>query len=282
MIIDSHIHVFSQAVSSYRDRYMNDKEFCLLYNNQKSKIITVKEAKQYAYEVGICQLWSMGFCWNDEIMCSKENDTVISEINNDTLFIPFFSVSSNVDRYVKNKIHRAAENGFKGIGEIVFYNKGLDYKKRRYLRLIFEAAQEENLPVCLHMTEPLGHQYPGKTPTDAAEVYSLINEFPGLKVILAHMGGGIFVYELMPEVKEAFKNVYYDTAAVPYLYDPQIYVRAKEIIGIEKILFGSDYPLLSLDRYEKSIRSSLSNEEAEAILGMNAERFLAQQRNNQG
>lgn len=274
MIIDSHIHVFSRNVVSYREKYLKDKEFGLLYCSPKATIVTVNDAKHYAETNCINSLWSMGFCWNDARICDQENEAVLAEIDNDLLFVPFFSVSSTVDKFVKKRIRRASENGFKGIGEIAFYRKGLDAKKDKYLRSIFEAAQEELLPVCLHVTEPLGHQYPGKTPTDLTEIYSLIRDFPGLKIILAHMGGGLFVYELMPEVKEAFRNVWYDTAAVPFLYDQDVYPRAKEIVGIEKILFGSDYPLLSIDRYENPIRSHFSEDDAELVLGKNAELFF--------
>ena len=49
----------------------------------------------------------------------------------------------------------------------------------------------------------------------------------------------------MEEVKEISKNVYYDTAASSFLYNPKIFELAIEIVGSEKIIFGSDFPILN-------------------------------------
>ncbi|PJB50656.1 MAG: hypothetical protein CO103_01855, partial [Chloroflexi bacterium CG_4_9_14_3_um_filter_45_9] len=48
-----------------------------------------------------------------------------------------------------------------------------------------------------------------------------------------------------------------------------------DIIGSDKILFGSDYPLISQDRIISQIQSSeLSEEDKSNILGANAQRLL--------
>jgi hypothetical protein len=48
------------------------------------------------------------------------------------------------------------------------------------------------------------------------------------------------------------------------------------IIGFEKILFGSDYPLLSPERYVEEIASvGLSPEAVEKIMGENAAQLLS-------
>jgi predicted TIM-barrel fold metal-dependent hydrolase len=79
----------------------------------------------------------------------------------------------------------------------------------------------------------------------------------------------------MPEVKKALGNVYFDTAASPYLYHPQIYQQVVQILGPEHILFGSDYPLLRQSRLLDEIRSlELSQESQESVLSGNAIRLL--------
>jgi hypothetical protein len=128
------------------------------------------------------------------------------------------------------------------------------------------------MPVLIHTNEPVGHTYPGKTPNTLIQIYNLIKAFPEDKIVLAHWGGGIFFFNLLKkEVKERMKNVYFDTAASPFLYDLQIYRQAKDIIGADKILFGSDFPLLKPERYFKEIKSAgLDNDDVQKILGMNA------------
>jgi predicted TIM-barrel fold metal-dependent hydrolase len=69
--------------------------------------------------------------------------------------------------------------------------------------------------------------------------------------------------------------VYYDTAATPFLYDGRIYDVAKALGLCGRVLFGSDFPLLSRPRYFDALdKSVLSMEEKKAILGENIEKML--------
>ena len=104
----------------------------------------------------------------------------------------------------------------------------------------------------------------------------LIKYFPDLNLILAHWGGGLFFFNLLKkEFSAALKNVYFDTAASPYLYRQEIYRLAAEIIGPEKILFGSDYPLLPPSRYLKEMAAGgLSPEHQELMTSQNALKII--------
>jgi predicted TIM-barrel fold metal-dependent hydrolase len=98
---------------------------------------------------------------------------------------------------------------------------------------------------------------------------------PELKIILAHWGGGILFYETMKEIKASFRNVYYDIAVTPYIYDERIYRAAKALDLCEKIIFGSDFPILPPSRYIKGLdNSGLSEYDKNLILGLNAQRLL--------
>ena len=127
----------------------------------------------------------------------------------------------------------------------------------------------------IHVNEPVGHSYPGKTSLSLSRIDSFIERNPNLVIILAHWGGGLCFYEAMPEIREKYKNVYYDTAAMPFLYAPSIF-KAAAALGLgKKILFGSDFPLLRISRYAQALGSSgLGAEEQELILGGNARRLL--------
>jgi hypothetical protein len=122
----------------------------------------------------------------------------------------------------------------------------------------------------------VGHNYPGKTPNTLAQIYRLVERFPENTIVLAHWGGGLFFFNLLKkEVKDRLKNVYFDTAASPFLYHPTIYRIAIEVVGVEKILFGSDYPLIEPQRYFEELDSlGLSREQRARICGLNAERLL--------
>jgi hypothetical protein len=85
----------------------------------------------------------------------------------------------------------------------------------------------------------------------------------------------LFYHLLKREVKELFQNIAVDTAASPFLYDPAIYDHAVGILGADKILFGSDFPLLSPAKYfAEMAKSALTTDQIASICGRNAEKVL--------
>jgi predicted TIM-barrel fold metal-dependent hydrolase len=172
---------------------------------------------------------------------------------------------------------RCLEAGLSGVGELAFYDSDFASKDFPALSEVMAACLHFDVPLLVHTNEPVGHAYPGKTPMTLARLYNFIKRHPSNRIILAHWGGGLFFYGLMKkEVRQALENVWFDTAASPYLYVPVIYKVAGEIMGFEKILFGSDYPLLNPKRYREEIASvGLPKEAVNKIMGENAARLLS-------
>ena len=127
----------------------------------------------------------------------------------------------------------------------------------------------------LHCSEPAGHMYPGKGTATPDLIYPFLEANPALVTICAHWGGGLPFYTLMPEVKKALKNVFFDTSASSLLYDKQVYSTAINLIGADKILYGSDFPLVEQGSSLKEIASLKLPPQAEKqILGGNAAKLL--------
>jgi hypothetical protein len=166
--------------------------------------------------------------------------------------------------------------GLSGIGELAFYQAGIDDSALKQLEPVMEMCLQRDLPVLFHTNEPVGHAYHGKTPITLSQIYNLIQRFADNNIILAHWGGGLFFYALMKkEVKDSLKNVYFDTAASPYLYDAEVYQLAAKLVGIDKILFGSDYPLLAPEKYFSEMQQSgLAQTQIDKICGLNAKRLF--------
>jgi len=135
-------------------------------------------------------------------------------------------------------------------------------------------AREAGVSILIHVNEQIGHLYPGKGDVGAEEAYRFSVKHPDVTVIFAHLGGGLPFYASMPEVL-ALENTYYDTAAQPYLFKPQVY-RSLSALGMSgKILLGSDYPLVSCARYIKDIgKAGLPTAEVQGILSENALRVF--------
>ena len=49
----------------------------------------------------------------------------------------------------------------------------------------------------------------------------------------AHWGGGLPFYALMPEVEDSLSNVYFDSAASPFLYDASVFPTVAGLVGRE-------------------------------------------------
>jgi predicted TIM-barrel fold metal-dependent hydrolase len=128
----------------------------------------------------------------------------------------------------------------------------------------------------IHATDRAGSDYPGRSLTPLAAFHDVIKAFPETTWILAHWGGRLPFYGLLKkEAPETFRNVYFDTAASPFIYRPVIYRVVAEMVGPEKIIFGSDYPLLPPSRYLKDMaEGGVPEDWQELILGKNLARLL--------
>jgi predicted TIM-barrel fold metal-dependent hydrolase len=138
-----------------------------------------------------------------------------------------------------------------------------------------EVVREHELIVTTHSSEPVGHTYQGKGDTRPETLWRFITQYPDVTIVCAHWGGGLPFYALMPEVAEALKNVYFDTAASPFLYDAGVFEVVAGLVGAQKILLGSDYPLLKASRLTRQVQESgLPDADRSAIMGRNGARLL--------
>lgn len=277
MIVDFHTHIFPQAVVRDRERFFEtEPDFALLYRDSGSKLADIEDLIDSMDESGIDLSVVCGFPWKSPELFRRHNDCITEAVVKYPKRIKGFGSFDVENALVEKETERCLRNGLSGIGELAFYRSGIDAERRKRLEPVMEICGAGNLPVLIHTNETIGDKYPGKSPVTLKQIYDLALAFPDNKIVLAHWGGGIFFYCLMKRtVKRALANVYYDTAASPYLYDPQVYRTAIDLAGIDKILFSSDYPLLSPNRYFAELRSAgLDPSQIDAICGENAIKIL--------
>jgi hypothetical protein len=174
------------------------------------------------------------------------------------------------------ELRRARDEGLIGLGELSPHSQGFSVDDPVFGELL-SLAGEWRMPVNVHATDPQSRPYPGRIETPAADLLKLATAFPGTAFIFAHWGG------MLPLTDARFaklKNVYYDTAASPLMYDASVWSRVLPVLGAERVLFGSDYPLNLYPRV--SVEAEMAKFLAEAraggagadILGGNAARLL--------
>ena len=277
MIIDFHTHVMSPGIREKRNEYaQRDSCFADLYSQPKAKIATAEEVIASMDECGVDKSVILNLGWVTHELCVETNDYILDAIARyPQRLIGFVAIQPLAGDKAIAEIERCARNGAKGIGEMRPDVQGFDLDDNATMRPLVEAVVEKDLIFLTHTSEPVGHQYFGKGDVTPQIIYPFILRYPELKLVCAHWGGGLPFYALMPEVAQAFGNTFFDTAATPYLYRPQIFKQVAEIIGSEKILFGSDYPLLSPKRIIDQIDSvELEQADRARIIGGNAERLL--------
>jgi predicted TIM-barrel fold metal-dependent hydrolase len=167
--------------------------------------------------------------------------------------------------------------GVRGLGELAVYSAGGNMDRIiDNFNQIAAQCREKDIALLVHANEPVGHQYPGKAPQGLDFYYALAKAAAGATLIFAHWGGGLLFFELLKKQAPAeFADIFYDTAASPYVYKSDIYRAAALAVGPGKILFGSDYPLLSPKRYFAEMsRSGLAQPDIDSICGENAARIF--------
>lgn len=277
MIIDFHTHIMPPHIIQNRAEYARtDKGFADIFSDSKAKLVTAEEliSSMDKNEVDVSVVLNYG--WSAESLCVEVNDYILESIvRYPKRLVGFCSVAPIEGEKAIRELERCVKGGVKGIGELRLDTQLPPDGWSEIMKPMSDFAIKNNLVMLVHSSEPVGHQYSGKGKVTSDMLYTLASTYPDLKLVCAHWGGGLPFYALMPEVKTALKNVYFDTAASPFLYSSQIYTGVAQIVGGDKILFGSDYPLISPGRYFKEIEGiKLPAATKEKILGGNAQKLL--------
>lgn len=277
MIIDAHTHIFPPDVIERRELFAKrDASFEYIYGDPGARMVTFEELVTEMDEAGVDMAIVCGFPWKSIDMCRNHNDYMIEAVRAypDKL-VGLATVNPVAGETSDKELERCFSEGLKGVGEISADAQGFRLDDTSTAGRIVEAVSDAGLFMLLHCNEDVGHSYRGKTPTTPLAVYSFLEKFPDVSTVLAHWGGGLFFYELMPEVAKVSSSVYYDTAASPFLYNPQVYRIAVEIIGPGRILFATDFPLLRMSRHIDELESAgLPPDAMSAIMANNAKGLL--------
>jgi len=279
VIIDFHTHIFPSWLREGRGEYIKrDPCFSLLYSQPKARIATAEELLASMDEAGIGLSVVLNVGWVSHELCVKTNDYILDSVSRyPTRLVGFCAIQPRAGDAAIAELERCAKAGAKGIGELRSDIQDFELTDEAKMKPLVDAAIKHDLIFLTHSSEPLGHKYPGKGSITPDILYSLIMAFPNLRLVCAHWGGGLPFYALMPEVAKALTNIFFDTAATVFLYKSEIFKQVSHIIGSDKILFGSDYPLMHQNRVLAQVQSSQIPEEDKAkILGANAQNLLWQ------
>ena len=196
------------------------------------------------------------------------------------LFIPFFNPpeKSSAGDNIQDIIDRAIkEDGYRGLKIMASFRK--KYLNDRILYPAWEVAEKSQIPVLFHT----GYPPPGTMKqvlkySNPINLEEIIRSFPELKLIIAHMGYPFVDIALSLAVQ--YPNIYLDISNLTYMIPnrlKEILLQANEIIGMNRILFGSDAftpEMLEITTNYFNNCDFLVKDEIDKIMGLNAKKLL--------
>jgi uncharacterized protein len=278
-IVDAHVHIFPPEMIRERESFLSkDAWFGTLYRSTRARMVSAEDVVSQMDRDGIETSVVFGFAFKDQDLCRHANDYVVDSVRrHPERLVGLACVSPEAPDAVA-ELERCLNSGLRGCGELMPDGQGFAIGeggatesgvagsgRQSGFAAVVGCLEERGLPLLIHANEPVGHDYAGKGRFTPRACFDLARAYPSLTIVFAHMGGGLFLYELMPEVRQVLTRVYYDTSAVPYLYDPKVYEAAIACAGEQKLIFGSDYPLLPPGRYLAGLGSLSSGARASAL-----------------
>ena len=196
----------------------------------------------------------------------KNNDFLLDFAEREPRFIPFasfFPFCSVLD--ASHELERVKARGAKGIKMHPDFQRY--YLDDPHAVEIYRVCAELGLPVLFHVGDK---RYDYSSPLRTRRV---AEKLPELKIIAAHMCG----YSVWDEAEKYLigTDVYTETSDALDNMEPERLVDMIRRHGVDKVMFGSDYPIISPeDEYERTSRIPLTEEEKRKVFTENAEKLF--------
>ena len=229
---------------------------------------------------GVSRAVLLGWYWEQPQTCVWQNrfyaDCVRAHPDRLTAFATLHPAAGEKETLAE--IRRAHDDGLIGLGELSPHSQVFSIDDPVFAAVL-NLAGELRLPVNLHVTDPASRPYVGRIETPLTDFVTLARAFPATNFILAHWGGMLAIAD-PAMTAAALPNVFYDTAASPLLYDAGVWQRALPVLGLDRVLFGSDFPLNLYPKLDQEpglvrfVNEARTAEVGAEVLGATAKRLL--------
>lgn len=269
--VDAHTHLFPPSQAARRAELADrDPTFAEMYRDPRAKLADAPALLVALRRAGIDRAVIAGFAFRAAADLAEQAEYLLAAAaEHPATLAPLPCINPALPGW-ERQAERLLAAGARGFGELRPHNQGWDPLGPEAERIAHLAA-DAGAVLLWHVSEPVGHAYPGKrggiTPIELCQLAARV---PNARMVAAHLGGGLSFYLQMPEVRAAIGNVYFDTAAVSLLYDEGSVARLVALAGPGRVLFGSDFPLLAPRRQLDRIIAELPPGAAPGVCGGNA------------
>jgi predicted TIM-barrel fold metal-dependent hydrolase len=272
-VIDAHVHVLPDRVRANLAQICEaDPWFGACHAGPRAAVASAEDLVAAMDAAGVDRAVCFTWPFADPALCAEGNDYLAAAVARLPDRLVGFGCVQPDDPGAAREVARCARLGLRGVGELNADAQGWSLEDDAVLAPLVASSAAVDFPWTLHCSEPVGHLYPGKGTATPDRIAALAERYGDLRIIGAHLGGGLPFYAHMPEIRALCRtNLWFDTAAVPLLYDHSAYRTVIDLVGADRLLFGSDHPLLRAPRYLAALDSlQLGDDERAAILGGNA------------
>ena len=176
-------------------------------------------------------------------------------------YIPGIHVHGDYPEESCRMLRDFSQAGVRWIGELVNYCMPTGLYNSPGMMKIWAVAEELGMIANLHVNEP-----------ELPHLEQIVRTFPRLNVVLAHPGDGASYIQRRDLVKK-YSNLYLDISGTG-LFRWGMLRNAVDILGPEKVLYGSDFPVCSSGmNLHGALSEHLSEEEFKLVLAGNFRRL---------
>ena len=263
-IFDIHTHTYPEAISEKAVKALN-----AFYEFVSEGDGTYKGLTKGAKEAGVEGFLLFSVATNAH-QVEKVNNGIAAQVNASVAegfkTVGFAGMHQDFSD-MEGEINRCMEMGLRGV-KIHPDIQGVDIDDPRMLRL-YEIV-EGRIPVYFH----IGDNRPQYQYSQPAKLRRVLDTFPRLEVIAAHLGG-YMSWEATENLLAGHERVWYDTSSALWAMTPEFARHMIDVLGHERVMFGTDFPVKTLDtEIERFLAIDLTEREREDILYNNAQRFL--------
>lgn len=209
----------------------------------------------------------------------SDNDEIVDLVHaSEGRFIGFATVDPWRQHAALQELERCRERGLRGL-KVQPVSQQFDLNDRRFYPL-WDFCQANGWPILVHTgTTAVNAGTPGggglslRFGRPVPSVDDVAAHFPQLQIIAAHFGWPWHL-ELMAVARHK-SNVFVDLSGwAPKLIPPEVLTYCDKVIP-EQFLFGSDHPMLGVDRWMKEFdRLELKDSTRQRVLYDNAARLF--------
>jgi len=257
-VIDFHAHAFPEKIAVRAVEHLEDYYQVLVPNAGD-----ISQLLRHARDGAVEHLVLSSAATKPEVV-KVNNDWVASIVSlNPDLITGFGSIHAGTPDFV-SELGRMGELGLKGI-KIHPDFQGFDIDDPRMWPIYEEIG--DRFIVLFHVGDIVSQ---ASSPRKLAKV---LDEFPKMRIIAAHLGG----WSRWDEAKECLlkRDIYIDTSSTFWCLPKEEIVGLIRYHGLDRVLFGTDYPMVSHKQEIKNIMSlPLTETEKEKIFYENAKGLL--------